>query len=58
MIDLDAALAFAAARLGHELRLQLADSVILATARFYGAELWTQDADFEGMPGVMYKKKP
>ena len=37
--------------------LQLADSVIFATARRANAELWTQDADFEGLPGVHYFPK-
>jgi hypothetical protein len=39
-------------------RLPLADSVILATALAYGATLWTQDADFEGLPGVQYQARP
>jgi predicted nucleic acid-binding protein len=35
----------------------MADSVILATARAYGATVWTQDADFEGMADVRYVEK-
>ncbi len=54
--DLDAPIAIAAARLGVEHRLPMADCIILATARFYSAVLWTQDADFKGMPGVEYRK--
>jgi len=50
----DADLALEAARLGLELRLPLADSVILATARLHNATIWTQDEDFEGMDGVRY----
>jgi predicted nucleic acid-binding protein len=46
-----------AARLAQEHRLPLADSVILATARAYGAVVWTQDADFEGLDGVKYTPK-
>ena len=53
--DLDADLAIAAADLGADLRLPLADSVILATARRFQATLWTQDADFEGMSDVEYR---
>ncbi len=53
-VDLTASLAVRAAHLGIRERLPLADSVILATARAYGATLWTQDADFEGMEGVQY----
>ena len=55
VIDLDAPLAVAAARLSTEHRLPLADSVILATARAQAAVLWTQDAAFKGMPGVEYR---
>ncbi len=55
VVDLDATLALAAARLGAELRLPLADSVVLATARGHGATLWTQDGDFEGIEDVRYQ---
>jgi len=55
LVDLDADLAIAAADLSSELKLPLADSVILATARMAGATLWTQDADFEGLTGVQYR---
>lgn len=44
----------AAAKLSLELRLPMADSIILATARQFNAVLWTQDADFEKLPGVRY----
>lgn len=57
VVDLDAALALDAARLGVAHRLPLADSIILATARQHGATLWTQDADFEGLEGVRYLAK-
>ncbi len=57
IVDLDFALALAAARIGHECRLPLADSIVLATARAHGATLWTQDADFEGFDGVRFVKK-
>lgn len=55
VIDLDAPLAVAAAQLSIEQRLPLADSIILATARAQAAVLWTQDADFKGIPGVEYR---
>jgi len=38
--------------------LPLADSLIYATARRHGAELWTQDSHFDGLPGVRYVAKP
>ena len=57
IIALDGAIALTAARLGTELRLPLADSVILATARHYKAVVWTQDADFKGLPDVRFIKE-
>ncbi len=54
VVELTAEIALEAARLSVEKKLPMADSVMLATARAYGAELWTQDADFEGMEGVRY----
>lgn len=55
--ELGAALPVRAAALSVEMKLPLADSIILATARKYGAELWTQDADFEGIEGVRYRRR-
>ncbi len=59
VIDLNSILAMSAARLSLELKLPMADSIILATARAHEATLWTQDDDFEGLEGVKYiaKKK-
>jgi predicted nucleic acid-binding protein len=55
--DLDAPLALSAAKLGVERKLPLAGGVILATARRFGATVWTQDEDFDGLPGVNYRAK-
>lgn len=54
VVGLDADLAIAAATLGLEHSLPLADSIIFATARKFGATLWTQDGDFADLPGVRY----
>ena len=54
LADLTAEVALDAARISLEMKSPLADSVMLATARAYGAELWTQDVDFEGLEGVRY----
>jgi len=54
VVDIDLPLAMDAALNG----LPLADSLIYATARLHGAELWTQDAHFEGLSGVRYFPKP
>lgn len=56
VVELTADLALDAAELGFRKGLALADSIIYATARAYGATLWTQDDDFEGLPGVEYRK--
>jgi predicted nucleic acid-binding protein len=57
VVDLDSAIALTAARLSAEVGLPMADSIVLATARHHGATVWTQDADFEGLPGVRYRRK-
>ena len=54
VVDIDLPLALDAALNG----LPLADSLIYATARLHGAELWTQDAHFKGLSGVRYFPKP
>jgi toxin FitB len=56
-VVLDEHLALSAARLSVDLKLALADSIILCAARQQGAELWTQDAHFAGLPGVRYIAK-
>jgi len=57
VVDLDAALALRAAALGVRHKLPLADSIVYATAQAAGATLWTQDADFDGLPGVEFFAK-
>ncbi len=54
VIELDTTLALSAAKFSVDTKLPMADSIMLATARQAGAELWTQDADFEGVEGVRY----
>ena len=50
-------LALNAAILSRELKLPMADSIILATARSLNAVLWTQDAHFAHIEGVRYCAK-
>ncbi len=57
VVELTVEIALEAARLSVAEGLPMADSVMLATARVHGAELWTQDADFEGKRGVRYIAK-
>jgi predicted nucleic acid-binding protein len=57
VVELTSPLALDSARLSREAHLPMADSIILATARAFGATLWTQDADFKDMEGVKYVEK-
>ena len=57
VVGLGAEIAASAAALSVELKLPLADSIILATARNYSAELWPQDADVKGIEGVRYRAR-
>jgi len=57
VVSLNGSLALSAAKVSLELKLPLADSVVLATARAHGAVLWTQDADFQGLDGVKFTAK-
>ena len=55
--ELTVPLALDSARLSLSEGLPMADSIMLATAHAHGATLWTQDADFESVPGVKYVAK-
>ena len=54
VVDLDAALALSAAKLGVDHKLPLADSIVYATAALVGGVVWTQDEDFDGLADVRY----
>ena len=57
VVDLDREIALIAADLSYELKLPMADSIILATARANKATLWTQDEHFKDLEGVKYVEK-
>jgi toxin FitB len=57
VVTLGTTIALSAATLSLHLKLPMADSIMLATARRYDATLWTQDADFRNIPGVRYVEK-
>lgn len=57
VIDLDSGTAVTAAKLRHEIKLPLADAVIVATARTHHAVIWTQDRDFKDIEGVKFVHK-
>jgi toxin FitB len=54
VVNLTPELAVAASKLSLELGLPMTNSIVLATAQAFDAELWTQDADFKGLPKVRY----
>jgi predicted nucleic acid-binding protein len=55
--ELSASLALSAARISLNEKIPMADSIMLATARAYGAILWSQDSDFENIADVRYIPK-
>jgi toxin FitB len=57
IVELTSPIALAAATLGLEHKLPLADSVVFASAQAFEAVLWTQDADFEGFTDVRFRAK-
>jgi toxin FitB len=54
VIELDTSIALEAAKISLDLKLPMADSIILATTRSLPAVLWTQDAVFKGIDGINY----
>ena len=54
VIDLDASITMSAAQISVDIKLPMADSLILATARAHNAALWTQDEHFKDIGGVKY----
>lgn len=58
VVPLDEGLALEAAKLSMIKKLPMADSIVLATAWSHRAVVWTQDADFEGMDSVQFKRRP
>ena len=57
IIEIDSTISLNAAKMSYDLKLPMADSLILATAKMHDAILWTQDSDFEKIPNVKFIKK-
>ncbi len=57
IIEIDESLALSAAKISFDMKLPMADSLILATARANDATLWTQDEHFKDLDGVKYIEK-
>lgn len=52
--DLTAEIALEAAKISHDHKIPMADSVVLATARTYEATIWTMDSDFKKFDRVKF----
>jgi predicted nucleic acid-binding protein len=57
VVDLTSTIAIHAAKLSAELKIPMADSIMLASSQEQGATLWTQDADLRGLEGVEFTPK-
>lgn len=57
VVDFTDTRAVAAAQVARQHRLALADAAMYAITIEHGATLWTQDADYDGLPGVRYLPK-
>ncbi len=57
VIELNRKIAIDAAQISLELKLAMADSIILAMTYEHNATLWTQDAHFKGLEDVKYIEK-
>jgi predicted nucleic acid-binding protein len=55
--DLTPEIAILGAKISLEMKIPMADSIVLATARIHDATVWTRDADFDGIKGVKYFSK-
>ena len=58
VLDLTDARAVAASRIAAQHKLAMADAAMYAIALEFGASFWTQDVDYQGLPGVRYQAKP
>ena len=57
IVDLDEDLSLSAARISNEHKIPMADSIIYATAKKFGATIWTQDEDFKDLTNVKYVQR-
>lgn len=58
VLDLTDRRAIAAADIAVAHRLAMADAVMYSLALEHKATFWTQDVDYEGLPGVNFFQKP
>ncbi len=58
VIELNTARAIAASETAQKHRLAMADAIMYSIAREFDALFWTQDIDYQGLPGVNYFPRP
>ena len=58
VLDITDGRAVAAADTAARHRLAMADAMMYSMALEHGAMFWTQDVDYQGLPGVHYFPKP
>ena len=54
VLDLTDARAIAASLVAARFKLAMADAAMYSMAQEFGAVFWTQDVDYQGLPGVQY----
>ncbi len=57
VIDLTATRAIAASNVAQTHKLAMADAIMYSIAQEFKATFWTQDVDYQGLPGVQYKAR-
>ena len=57
VLDLTDHRAVAASKIARQYRLALADAAMYSMAQEHSASFWTQDVDYDGLPGVRYFAK-
>jgi len=58
VLDLTDQRAIAASKIASQHRLAMADAAMYSMAQEHQATFWTQDMDYQGLPGVRFFAKP
>ena len=58
VLDLTDRRAVAASKVSRQHRLAFADAAMYSMAQEHGASFWTQDVDYQDLPGVRYFARP
>jgi predicted nucleic acid-binding protein len=57
ILDLTTRRAIAASEAAQKHKLAMADAIMYSIAREFKATFWTQDVDYQGLPGVKYQAR-